>query len=496
MSQPPIWRDTGHPARLEKILPQGEVECGLSPRRCRIAPGKTGFCGVRGNVGGRLVTFTYGKGVHLTGEVIETEAVYHYAPGARILSLGNIGCNLTCSYCQNWKTSQARQVDAADLHAFTPEQVVDRALAHGIPILSWTYNDPVVWHEFVLDAARLARQAGLLNLFKSAFYITPEAVEELLPVIDIFSISLKSIRPAYYRRLTGGTLEPVLEGIRQVQRAGHHLEISNLMLTDISDDADSARELTAWVLETVGPDVPLHFVRFHPEFRLTDTVRTPIDRLRRAREIALEMGMRYVYLGNVSDTDATSTWCRGCGALLVRRFGLTTRIEGLTVDGHCVRCGASPAIRLLGGTPAATSEPEFPAEQTLERQTYHWRGAIASLHVQVRNANPAPIRFYHRPLPARPEAGWRGLTLAAGESWRFTLSREGAEETGCEIGCPPGVDCRLHEVFDRAHFPTIPIQQAVAADDKTALPLFAGRHLSPERLARLRQEIERDEESP
>jgi pyruvate formate lyase activating enzyme len=166
-----IWRDSWQSARLEERLPDGIVRCHLSPRNCKIKNGQNGFCGVRGNRGGRLVTMNYGKSVHITEETIETEAVNHYSPGERILPLGNIGCMLNCKYCHNWKTSQAKYVDDKDVYHYTPEYVVDTALRHGIRCLSWTYNDPVVWHEFVRDTAQLGQEAGLINLYKSAFQV-------------------------------------------------------------------------------------------------------------------------------------------------------------------------------------------------------------------------------------------------------------------------------------------------------------------------------------
>ncbi len=193
------WKNDYRIANLEEKLEDGSVRCHLSPRKCRIKEGEVGFCGVRGNQNGRLVTYTFGKGVHITEEAIETEAIFHYAPGSRILSLGNIGCNLNCHYCQNWKTSQYKFVENKDVHEMTPQGIVDTALRHNIGTLSWTYNDPVVWHEFVIETAKLARKAGLSNLYKSACFITKEALDELLPHIDIFSLSLKSMDDTYYQ---------------------------------------------------------------------------------------------------------------------------------------------------------------------------------------------------------------------------------------------------------------------------------------------------------
>jgi len=200
----PNWEASAHPALLSETFVDGTVRCHLSPRHCTIKPGQAGFCGVRQNVNGRLVTLNYGRATHVTQESIETEAVFHYAPGAPILSLGNVGCMMNCDYCHNWKTSQARLIDSGDVHQYTPERVVEIALERGIPVISWTYNDPVVWHEFVMDTSRLARRHGIRTLFKSAFFISPEGAKELCDVIDIFSVSIKSMDDKWYRKITKG----------------------------------------------------------------------------------------------------------------------------------------------------------------------------------------------------------------------------------------------------------------------------------------------------
>jgi pyruvate formate lyase activating enzyme len=472
------WKATWRSARLEERLPNGIVRCHLSPRNCTIRDGQRGFCGVRGNVGGRLVTFNYGKAVHLTEETIETEAVNHYAPGLRILSLGNIGCMLSCAYCHNWKTSQTRYLSDADVFQYTPEGVVETALRHGIKCLSWTYNDPVVWHEFILDTARLARAAGLLNLYKSAFFISPEAVDELLPVIDIFSISIKSLDPAYYTKLTTGRLEPVLEATRQVHRAGKHLEVSTLMVTDVSDDEATARKVADWLLRDLAPDVPLHFVRFHPDFRMRDTTRTPVERLVRAREVALAMGVRSVYLGNVYDTPFSNTYCRGCSALLVDRYGLNARAVGLAADGRCAACGEASGIRLRPADDSAvlTGALGFGAAQ---QTAFGWHGDIRSLHVRVVNEHEGETAVYHRRRYADgTQSAWTRVLLAPFESYRFIIAKARPDEVGTDVALGTGVRSNLLEVYDRAHFPTVSLEDGTADDDVTPLPVFSGKPLT------------------
>jgi pyruvate formate lyase activating enzyme len=440
--------------------------------------GQHGFCGVRANRGGRLVTLNYGKSVHITEETIETEAVNHYAPGERILSLGNIGCMLNCSYCHNWKTSQAKYVDDKDVYRYTPEGVVETALRHGIRVLSWTYNDPVVWHEFVRDTSRLAQQAGLINLYKSAFFISLEAIDELLPSIDIFSISVKSIDPDYYRKYTSGWLEPVLEGTKHVFKAGKHVEVSTLMLTDISDDPETAKRVADWALSELDSTVPLHFVRFHPDYKMRNTTRTPIDRLIRAREIGLEMGIEHIYVGNVYDTPYSNTFCRGCNALLVKRYGLNANAIGLDERGLCAQCGRSPHVKLLPKRDQlARTTQELPAECDSVRSV-DWHGDIRSVHVQVRNDSDGTLPVCHRRRRTGSSVSpWTVIRLAPGESFRFIIAKSSTDEIGPDVAMPASMKSNVHEVFDRAHFPTIALEEAVSPNDVSPLPVFPGQQL-------------------
>ncbi len=480
-----VWQETYQQARLEEQLADGSVRCHLSPRNCVIKEGQFGFCGVRGNRDGHLVTYSYGKGVHATEERIETEAVFHFEPGARILSLGNIGCMLNCTYCQNWKTSQARFVEDHDVHSYTPEGIIETALRHGIRVLSWTYNDPVVWHEFVRDTARLAKEAGLINLFKSAFYITIEAVDELLPYIDIFSISLKSLDEKYYPKVTAGEMQPVLDATKHVYNAGKHVEVSTLMITDLSDDEDTARKITDWVLRELDATVPMHFVRFHPDYRLRNTIRTPIPRLLRAQAIAREMGVEHVYVGNVNDPEVAKSCCAGCGATLVTRFGLNARNVGLDERGHCAACGRDAHFKLRGalGTDQLTV-PALPAAD-FKLHDLDWHGDIALMHIEARNPTAQPASLYYRRRDGNgANDPWQVLTLTPGESYRFALAKASPGEIGPELAIDRALETNLHEVYDRAHFPTVTIDEGVADNDVTPLPHYEGKQNSVENLHR------------
>lgn len=468
------WFETSRPALLQEPMEGNAVRCQLSPRHCVINPGQRGFCGVRANQDGKLVTLNYGKSVHATVETIETEAVFHFAPGERILSMGNVGCMLNCDYCQNWKTSQVKYLSNEDVYYYTPEEVVNIAVRHGIRVISWTYNDPVVWQEFVLEAAALAKKKGIINLYKSAFFISPEAIEQLLPVIDIFSISLKSMDPTYYRKLTKGWIEPVLEGAKQVYKAGKHLEVSTLMVTGVSDNEETARAVATFVRDELGPEVPLHFVRFHPDYKLTDTVRTPVENLERAREIALEMGIRHVYLGNVYDHDAANSYCSSCRELIVTRYGLNASLVGLDGAGNCSKCGTHSNIKLFDApAPARPSMSELPANLPLKNASFEWHGDVRALHVQLKNTTDALQAIYFRRIgdPAVSSA-WTVITLAPGESHRFISAKSTPAEKGVELSIPEFLTSSLHEVFDRAHFPTVELAAGSLNADISPMPAF------------------------
>jgi pyruvate formate lyase activating enzyme len=450
-TEPQAWRETHREARLWHELEGGAVQCRLSPRGCRIREGQRGFCGVRQNIGGRLRTLNYGKSTHATQEFVETEALHHFAPGARILSMGNVGCMMACDYCHNWRTSQARYVRDRDVHEYTPEDVVRICLERRIPILSWTYNDPVVWHEFVMDTSRLARQHGILTLYKSAFYISPEATRELIDVIDVFSLSLKSMDPAFYRRLTKGTLEPVLEAIDIVARSERHLEISNLLVTDANDGEADAARVADWVLEHCGQETPLHYVRFHPDYKYLGVPRTPIERLTRAREIGLARGLEYVYLGNVFDHPGTHTYCPRCQARLVARFGMNTRLEKLTRAGACGDCGHVLPFRALEVSFRPANAVAAPLEGPQSEESHVWEGDILSLHVETRNVSEARQQLRVERIGGRTAA--EVMPVEPGQSHRFVVSRSSPEERGVRVQSELGLTTRLFPLLDRAHFP-------------------------------------------
>ncbi|GEM_PF-50855 len=435
-------------------LANNRVQCSLCPRRCKLSDGKKGFCGTRQNIAGDLYTLVYGKAVRVAQEYIETEGVYHFAPGAPILSIGNIGCNLHCKFCQNWRTSQMKFIEDGDYDVYTPKQIVNLALNKGIHILSWTYNDPVVWHEFVMDTARLAKKHGLLNLYKSAFYLTLEPVKEICEVFDVISVSLKSIREDYYREHANGTLAPILENIRYAYQSGVHLEVSNLMVTDLNDSEEDARAIARWHLENTSPETPLHYVRFHPAYLYDKVPRTPVDRLERAREIAKEMGVKYCYVGNVFESNSGNSYCPQCQNLLVKRFDINIERPGLDDDGKCKNCGAQTSIKVkpFSNVMQKVADNQF---QHLSKEIYRWTTEVNRFHVEVKNTEKSngEVQVYRLGHNDKSDILIQKTPILAEEKYQFIISKSRPEESGIVLCYPPQLKVRVSELLDRAHLP-------------------------------------------
>jgi pyruvate formate lyase activating enzyme len=310
------------------------VLCTLCPQYCRIAPGKRGICRLRENVSGKLVAVGYGRTMALTLDPMEKKPLYHFLPGWSILSVGPNGCNLRCRFCQNYTSSQLE----APTSYVSPEELARMADRPGCRGASFTYTEPLVWFEYVMDAARACKARGLSTVCVSNAYLELEPFAELLGVIDAFNFDLKSMDGAFYRELCGGELEPVLAVIERALESDAHVEITNLIIPGRNDSPTLLRELCAWIAER-NPRTPLHLSRYHPAWKFTEPP-TPLKTLHRAWNIAKEAGLEYVYLGNVyGDAKYTDTYCPKCGAALVRRSGY--RVETAALSGErCAACGA------------------------------------------------------------------------------------------------------------------------------------------------------------
>jgi pyruvate formate lyase activating enzyme len=314
------------------------VRCDLCPHRCVLAEGERGTCRVRENQGGTLYTLVYGNPCTLNVDPIEKKPFYHFLPGTTALSLATAGCSLRCQYCQNYTISQ---VGPEEIRAFDapPGAVVTASAQQGALSIAYTYSEPMVFYEYMLDTARMARRAGLRNVVISAGYVNPEPLRELCRTVDGIKIDLKGFSEDFYREVCGGSLAPVLEAIETIHQMGVHLEIVNLVVPSLNDDPADLRALVAWVLDTLGPDVPLHFSRFHPDYQLLHLPPTPVETLEAAWEMAQEMGLHYAYLGNVPGHRANHTYCPTCGEMVVQRTGMTTLALNIVGDA-CTYCGA------------------------------------------------------------------------------------------------------------------------------------------------------------
>jgi pyruvate formate lyase activating enzyme len=315
------------------------VQCNLCPHRCIIADGERGICRVRENRGGRLYSMVYGNPCAVHVDPIEKKPFYHYLPTAAAFSLATAGCNLRCLYCQNWPISQVppEQTENIDL---PPEAVVHYAQEYEAPIIAYTYSEPTAFYEYMLATAQLARAAGLLNVVISAGFINPEPLRELCAAVDAIKIDLKGYDEGFYREVCQAELGPVLEAIRTIYESGIHLEIVNLVVPTLNDSLEQLRALARWVAGELSPDVPLHFSRFGPMYKLKNLPPTPVETLEQAREIALEEGVHFVYIGNVPGHPANSTYCPACGQAIIVRQGFSV-VEYHLEGGVCATCGES-----------------------------------------------------------------------------------------------------------------------------------------------------------
>jgi pyruvate formate lyase activating enzyme len=312
------------------------VQCELCPKNCVIAPGQSGECRIRVNLDGKLVAVTYGHPCAVHVDPVEKKPLFHFLPGTGILSIATAGCNLHCKNCQNWAISQEDPEEiAADL--LPPELMPELARKHKCQSVAYTYTDPVAYYEYALDSAIAVHEAGLKNVLVTAAYVNRAPWENLCQHVDAANIDLKAMSDAFYRDICGGTLKPVQNALVTAKSLGVMVEVTNLVIPTLNDSDDDLRNLCRWVAENMGKDTPLHFSRFHPDYRMRNLPSTPADTLDRAKDIAKSQGLYYVYIGNISRPDGANTYCHGCGMLLVSRRGYQV-IENVLVKERCPGC--------------------------------------------------------------------------------------------------------------------------------------------------------------
>ena len=324
-------------------LDDGRVQCDICPRTCKLRDGQRGMCFVRACQDGELVLTTYGRSSGFCVDPIEKKPLDHFFPGAPILSFGTAGCNLACKFCQNWDISKSREVDTLS-DAASPERIAEVALELGCRSVAFTYNDPVIFHEYAIDVADACRAAGLASVAVTAGYQNAEPRAEFYRHMDAANVDLKGFTDKFYHEICAGHLQPVLETLEYLKhQTSVWFEITNLVIPGLNDSDHEFDTMTRWIVERLGPDVPVHFTAFHPDWKMLDRPHTPASSLTRARRIALDNGVRYAYTGNVHDVTGGTTTCHECGTALIERDWYALVGWHLTNDGRCLRCGTACA---------------------------------------------------------------------------------------------------------------------------------------------------------
>jgi len=314
-------------------LGSGVVQCNLCPHQCVLTPGQRGICRVRQNIKGKLYSLVYNKPVAIHLDPIEKKPLFHFLPGTKAYSIATVGCNLRCLYCQNWEISQSAPEDVKIVDR-APEQLVKEALALGAQSIAYTYSEPTIFYEYMLETARLAKEKGLKNVVVSAGYINPEPLKELCKYVDAFKIDLKAFNNSFYKKIVGGKLEPVLQSLKIIKEQGVWLEVVYLVIPGENDDSDEIKKMSQWIKENLGEDIPLHFSRFYPTYKLINLPPTPEATVKRLRQIAIDQGLKYVYTGNLGDWETESTYCPGSKKIAIKRQGLFV-VENNIKNGIC-----------------------------------------------------------------------------------------------------------------------------------------------------------------
>ncbi len=335
MNQPPNVKST----RYWHALEDGRVQCDVCPRACRLKPGQQGFCFVRENREGAVVLSTYGLSSGYCIDPIEKKPLNHFLPGTPVLSFGTAGCNLGCTFCQNWDISKSREVQTLADQA-SPDKIARVAKTLGCRSVAFTYNDPVIFMEYAMDVADACRARGIQTVAVTAGYMCTESRGDFYDHMDAANVDLKAFSEDFYRRTCSAALQPVLDTLKYLKHETEvWFEITTLLIPGENDDPEELRAMAAWVMRELGPDVPWHFSAFHPDFKMLDKARTPPATLLMARDIAMAAGIRYVYVGNVHHEAADSTYCHGCGEKLIGRDWYVLTAWKLEPGARCPSCG-------------------------------------------------------------------------------------------------------------------------------------------------------------
>jgi pyruvate formate lyase activating enzyme len=333
-----LWK-WSHEGFLYKKLENQKVICGICPNHCILAPGDRSVCRSKVNLDGKLYSLTYGNPCAVNTDPIEKKPLFHFKPRTMAFSIATTGCNFRCLNCQNWEISQAKPDEVTPyIRELFPADVITAAQKSRAQSIAYTYSEPITFFEYMIDTARLAKEAGLNNLWISNAYINKKPLLELCQVLDAATLNIKSFDDGIYRKLNGGRLEPVLNTFKTLHEQGVHFELINLVVPGYTDDEAMVKAMCGWILENLGPDYPLHFLRFFPRYKLDRLPPTPVSTLTRFRELAMQQGIHYAYVGNVPRHEGNHTYCHNCKKLLIERQGYFIPTDNL-VNGHCKFCG-------------------------------------------------------------------------------------------------------------------------------------------------------------
>jgi len=324
--------------RLEKT--QGSVKCSLCAHRCIIPNEKVGICGVRKNISGKLYSLVYGKACAVNIDPIEKKPLFHYLPGTMSYSFSTVGCNFRCQNCQNWDISQVTKGEGAEIFGrdLSPEEIVESAVRTKCRSISYTYTEPTIFMEYALDTAKLAKEKNIGNVFVSNGYMTKEAIDVIKPYLNADNVDIKSFSDDFYKKNCGGRLQPVLDTCKELIKNNIWVEITTLIIPTLNDSESELRQIAEFIKNELGEDVPWHVSRFHPDYKLLNIDATPMSTIRRAREIGFEVGLHYVYAGNIPHENTENTYCPKCKKMLIERYGFEI-MKNIIKDSKCPYCG-------------------------------------------------------------------------------------------------------------------------------------------------------------
>jgi pyruvate formate lyase activating enzyme len=338
------------PTKFSHSLNDGRIQCDLCPRFCKLQEGQQGLCFVRARQQDQIVLTTYGRSSGFCVDPIEKKPLNHFLPGSSVLSFGTAGCNLSCKFCQNWDMSKSREMDTLADEA-SPETIARAAAKLGCRSVAYTYNDPIIFHEYAIDVAQACRAQGIKSVAVTAGYVCDEPREEFYHYMDAANVDLKGFTDRFYKQVCGGSLQPVLDTLRYIKHYTNvWLEITTLVIPGENDSEAELERMTQWVVEQLGPDVPIHFSAFHPDYKMLGLAPTPAATLTMARNIAMKNGVRYAYTGNVQDVAGGSTYCLQCGRKLIGRDWYELSDWNVAADGACRFCG-TPCAGLFESEP-------------------------------------------------------------------------------------------------------------------------------------------------